>query len=575
MRMLEMFRVCRHEIGILFLDGKLLSTLTLVPCIFILILSVKGPAPSRDFTFFLPLPPELPAGEDESIQALYNYLVDGEPGIQTVLGECFTEDIRSVLLSNAPSESDLAKAEQAIASYYRNASAEQKGKLYAIAVPSVLARLNDDQLSSVSAGAIVHRLIINLRSQNQWLIHARGDFSAKLLGKLLPRSASISSQTNRWRNSLRVELQDYYFEPVKGTLPDDPVQALRLVAESWVRYTGLSQHFAPLRNRDPFEGPSSHLLEMYSFLGRVFGTGHVRVYGVGDTFPGGLEELEDNHTAFYWNGTWEASVRGVTATQDTHGQQSRASALMVLNLYSLVTSMSDAERSEAVSADLVHVVTDSLLQFGDTHYSYNRKVDEDWRGMIVLGFFPPVIAFFLASGQLQRDRQYGLLPLLLVATGNRRFVFIAGRSVAVVFAATMNFAIIAAVSFVCSDLPGHLPSVRETVGLLVCLFSACLSGSACSFWIRSERQTYFVTAVLILASILFGGAVESMMNAAPISRFIGTCLPSSAFFAVLRDWAAESTYPMTWFQVMQHCIQPLCIGVGAILFSLFSWREYY
>jgi hypothetical protein len=171
------------------------------------------------------------------------------------------------------------------------------------------------------------------------------------------------------------------------------------------------------------------------------------------------------------------------------------------------------------------------------------------------------------------ERRYGVLPLVVVATGNRVSVLIAARTMAVLCTATFIFLIIAYLSSLLSGLPGRLPSLPQTAGLMVCLLSATLAGLALSFWIRSERQTYFITAVLILASVLFGGVVESLANAAPLSRLIGYSPPTAAFITVLREWASASVYPMNWLGLAAICWPPICIGAAAIVVSAGSWRQ--
>jgi ABC-2 type transporter len=225
-----------------------------------------------------------------------------------------------------------------------------------------------------------------------------------------------------------------------------------------------------------------------------------------------------------------------------------------------------------LTPDSLHVALDSISH-GEVHLGYDSTIDEQWRAMIILGLFPPVMAFFLASGQIQRDRRYGVLPLVVVATGNRVSVLIATRTVAVLFTTTFIFLIIASLSFLLSGLPSRLPSIPQTAGLMVCLLSATLGGLALSFGIRSERQTYFITAVLILPSVLFGGVVESLANAAPLSRLIGYSLPTAAFITVLREWASASVYPMNWLRLAAICWPPVCLGAVAIAVSAGSWRQ--
>jgi hypothetical protein len=82
-----------------------------------------------------------------------------------------------------------------------------------------------------------------------------------------------------------------------------------------------------------------------------------------------------------------------------------------------------------------------------------------------------------------------------------------------------------------------------------------MAGMALSFWIRSESQTYFNIAVLILAYVLFG-EVESLANEAPLSRLIGRSLRTAAFLTVLREWVSASVYPMNWLRLSATCWPP-------------------
>jgi hypothetical protein len=132
---------------------------------------------------------------------------------------------------------------------------------------------------------------------------------------------------------------------------------------------------------------------------------------------------------------------------------------MVLNWYSSVgpSPGTTSRRQKQITPDLLRRAR-TISQFGEVHLGYDSTVDEPWRAMMILDLFPPGIAFFLASGQIQRDRRYGVLPLVVVATGNHVSVLIAAHTVTVLCTTTFILLIIASVSFLLSSLPTRLPS---------------------------------------------------------------------------------------------------------------------
>jgi hypothetical protein len=667
----SLLRAFQHELRVLFLDAKLLGTLTLIPCLFLLILAAKGPSAPREYTVLVPLPPQLPNGTDDNLQKLFTYLAAGRGATQEMLAHGVPSAIRDVLLSKSPADEELLEADQAIAEYFRTATAEQREALRQAVEPakknpaesapveqsaptadaappkpavwgeqrgrrralgearpkltpnwskkpktqpkptapkpkSFLQNLSHTtketpatqpspaesapveqpaptadaappkevpatQPPPLSDRAIVRRLVVAARADNKWLIDARTKFPDALQA-MLKREDALASPLNPTRLAeFRNVLQHYYLGPATEPFANAG-EAISGLTEAWGRYTTLAKLLFPdARQRDDFETPSTQLASIYKFIRKVMGDGHVRGVDRRSRLTDALADLAENGTIFYWDGLWKAFVRDSTSAQDNQAQQSRAITLMVLNWYSFVGPGTGI--AEQITPDLLYVALDSISQFGEVHLGYDPTVDEHPRAMIILGLFAPVMAFFLASGQIQRDRRYGVLPLVVVATGNRVSVLIAARTVAVLCTTTFIFLIIASVSFLLSGLPTRLPSLPQTAGLMVCLLGATMAGLALSFWIRSERQTYFITAVLILASVLFGGVVESLANAAPLSRLIGYSLPTAAFLAILREWASASVYPMNWLRLAAICWPPVCLGAAAIVISAGSWRQ--
>jgi len=594
----SLLRAFQHEFRVLFLDAKLLGTLTLIPCLFLLILTAKGPATPTGYTILVPLPPQLPSGTDDDLQKFFTYLVAGHDETQEMLAHGVPSAIRDVLLSKSPAEKELLEAEQAIAEYFRTATAEQREALRQAVEPAdeqpaerapvkrpappadaaPRKEVPATQPSPLSDRAIVRRLVVVARGKNKWLIDARTKFS-DALQVMLKREDALASPLNPTQLAeFRDALQRYYLGPATERFAN-AFEAISGLVEAWDRYTALAELlFSDARQYDDFGGPSTQLADMYKFTRNVMGDGHVRGFDRRSRLRDALAGLAENGTVFYWDGLWQAFVRDSTSAQDIQAQQSRATTLMVLNWYSFIGRGSfllpfPVDRKVQIAPESLHVALDLISQFGEVHLGYDSTVDEHWRAMMILGLFPPVMAFFLASGQIQRDRRYGVLPLVVVATGNRVSVLIAARTVAVLCTTTFIFLIIASLSFLLSGLPSRLPSLAQTAGLMVCLLSATLAGLALSFWIRSERQTYFITAVLILASVLFGGVVESLANAAPLSRLIGYSLPTAAFITILREWASASVYPMTWLRLAAICWPPVCLGAVAIVVSAGSWRQ--
>jgi hypothetical protein len=591
----NLLRAFQHEFRVLFLDGKLLGTLALIPCLFLLILTVKGPVTPTGYTILVPLPPQLPGGSDDNLQKLFIYLAAGGGATQEMLAHAVPSVIRNVLLSKSPAEKELLEAEQAIAEYFRTATAQQREALRQAVEPAVEnpgqsapvespapaadaappKEVPATQPSPRSDRAIVRRLVVMARDENKWLIDARTKFPDALQA-MLKREDALASPLNPTRMAeFHDTLQRYYLGPATEPFANAG-EAISDLVEAWGRYSTLADLlFSQSREPDDFETPSTRLTDMYRFIRKVMGDGHVRGFDRRSRFRDALAGLAENGTVFYWDGLWQAFVRDSTSAPDFQAQQSRANTLMVLNWYSLIGPDPHLIMNQKVqfSPDSLYVGLDSISQFGEVNLGYDSTVDEHWRAMIILGLFPPVTAFFLASGQIQRDRRYGVLPLVVVATGNRVSVLIATRTVAVLCTTTFIFLIIASLSFLLSGLPSRLPSIPQTAGLMVCLLSATLGGLALSFWIRSERQTYFITAVLILASVLFGGVVESLANAAPLSRLIGFSLPTAAFITVLREWASTSAYQMNWLRLATICWPPACLGAAAIAVSAGSWRQ--
>jgi hypothetical protein len=592
----SLLRAFQHEFRVLLLDVKLLGTLTLIPCFFLLILTAKGPATPTGYIFLVPLPPELPSGADDNLRKLFTYLAAGGGASQEMMAYGVPSAIRDILLSKNPADEELLEAERAITEYLRTVTAEKREALRQVvepaeAKPAATAPVKQPppaadatpsqeipapQPPPLSGRAIVRRLVMMIRNENEWLIDARSKFPDALQAMLKREDALAFPLNPTQLAAFRDLLQRYYLGPATESFANAS-EAISGLLEAWDRYTTLADLlFSASRQRDDFEEPSRQLAKMYKFISKIMGDGDVHGFDRRSRLSDALASLVKSGTAFYWDGIWEAFVRDSTSGQDIQAQQSRATTLAVLNLYSSVGPgrLLATDQQKQITPDLLYIVLDSISNFGEVHGGYDSTVDEHWRAMMILGLFPPVMAFFLASGQIQRDRRYGVLPLVVVATGNRIAVLIATRTVAVLCISTFIFVIITSFSFLLNGLPSQLPSLTQTAGLIVCLFSGTLAGLALSFWVRSERQTYFITAVLILASVLFGGVIESLANAAPLSRLIGCSLPTAAFIAVLREWASASLYPMNWLQVAAICWPPACLGVIAICISAVSWRRH-
>ena len=158
-------------------------------------------------------------------------------------------------------------------------------------------------------------------------------------------------------------------------------------------------------------------------------------------------------------------------------------------------------------------------------------------GLIALvSVFTP---FLLASGAFVRERETGMLEIVVLA-GRRKWSALVGGKLLlpiIIAAVSLLLQLLVARSFFGF---GFKPGMA---GLLLLQFLAMLAsgilGLSVSALVRSQQQAYLVSAVYLLGLILFTGYVYPLEQASTIVRFASNILPLTFSGPALEGWLLQ------------------------------------
>ena len=177
-------------------------------------------------------------------------------------------------------------------------------------------------------------------------------------------------------------------------------------------------------------------------------------------------------------------------------------------------------------------------------------------GLIALvGAFIP---FLLASGALVREREAGMLEVLLLASRGRQFSLVMGKLLLpLLISITSIFLLLVAARSAFSF--GIKPGLVGMLALqALAMISSGLLGLGISALVRSQQYAYLISAVYLVCLILITGFIYPLEQSASVVRIVSFAFPLTfsgpAFEGWMTQGAGAGLYQMESLWLLCQCV---------------------
>lgn len=181
------------------------------------------------------------------------------------------------------------------------------------------------------------------------------------------------------------------------------------------------------------------------------------------------------------------------------------------------------------------------------------------------------VSFLLTSGALVREREAGMLDMLLVVSRGKPLALVVGKLILPIVVSLISLLLLLVVSRTSFGI-GMKPGALQILSLqILAIVSAGLAGLAISTLVRTQQQAYLVSAAYLLGLVLVTGFFYPIEQAATPVQIIACAFPLTfsgpPFEAWMNQGASSATYGLEF--VSLGC---QCVAMGAICAA--AWRRF-